>query len=171
MDTSIEYLGEPKIDSPLRTIQFVRDDERILQDLSPDSIETSVKTGVKPVSFMKAGPRNKIFFDYSKLKCAIVTCGGLCPGLNNVIRSVVLNLHHDYGVRNILGIRFGFQGFISKYGHPVLELNPRVVSGINEIGGTILSSSRGPQEIGDIVVALERMNIGVLFAIGGDGTF
>jgi 6-phosphofructokinase 1 len=171
MDTSIEYLGEPKIDSPLRTIQFVRDDERILKDLSPDSIETSEKAGVKPVSFMKAGPRNKIFFDYSKLKCAIVTCGGLCPGLNNVIRSVVLNLHHDYGVRNILGIRFGFQGFISKYGHPVLELNPRVVSGINEIGGTILSSSRGPQEIGDIVDALERMNIGVLFAIGGDGTF
>ncbi len=171
MDTSIEYLGEPKIDSPLRTIQFVQDDERILMDLSPEKIEPALRKGVKPVSFMKAGPRSKIFFDYSKLKCAIVTCGGLCPGLNNVIRSVVLNLHHDYGVRNILGIRFGFQGFISKYGHPVLELNPRVVSGINEIGGTILSSSRGPQEIDDIVDALERMNIGVLFAIGGDGTF
>ncbi len=171
MDTSIEYLGEPKIDSPLRTIQFVGDDEKILMDLSPDMIEPAVRTGVKPVSFMKAGPRKKIFFDYSKLKCAIVTCGGLCPGLNNVIRSVVLNLYHDYGVRNILGIRFGLQGFISKYGHPVMELNPRVVSGINEIGGTILSSSRGPQDICDIVDALERMNIGVLFAIGGDGTF
>ena len=140
-------------------------------DLSPDMIETALRTGAKPVSFLKAGPRKKIFFDHSKLKCAIVTCGGLCPGLNNVIRSVVLNLYHDYGVRNILGIRFGLQGFISKYGHPVLELNPRVVSGINEIGGTILSSSRGPQEIDDIVDALERMNIGVLFAIGGDGTF
>jgi 6-phosphofructokinase 1 len=171
MDTSIEYLGEPKIDSPVRTIQFVHDDEKILMDLSPDMIETALRTGAKPVSFLKAGPRKKIFFDHSKLKCAIVTCGGLCPGLNNVIRSVVLNLYHDYGVRNILGIRFGLQGFISKYGHPVLELNPRVVSGINEIGGTILSSSRGPQEIDDIVDALERMNIGVLFAIGGDGTF
>ena len=93
---------------------------------------------------MKAGAREKIFFDYSKLKCAVVTCGGLCPGLNNVIRSVVLTLYHDYKVKNILGIRFGLQGFISKYGHPVLELTPDKVSEINELGGTILSSSRGP---------------------------
>lgn len=119
-----------------------------------------------PVSFLKAGPRKKIYFDLSKLKCAIVTCGGLCPGLNNVIRSIVLTLFHTYGVSNILGIRYGFQGFIPKYGHPVLELNPNTVSQINELGGTILSSSRGHQEIGEIVDALERMNIGLLFIIG-----
>ena len=171
MDTSIEYLGEPKIDSPLRTGQFVQDDERILIDLSPNRLEHMLKAGVQPDSFMKAGAREKIFFDYSKLKCAVVTCGGLCPGLNNVIRSVVLTLYHDYKVKNILGIRFGLQGFISKYGHPVLELTPDKVSEINELGGTILSSSRGPQNIDEIVDALERMNVGILFAIGGDGTF
>jgi 6-phosphofructokinase 1 len=171
MDTSIECLGKPKIYSPLMTGRFVDDDERILMDLSPDDLEETLKAGIKPPSFMKAGARQKIFFDYSKLKCAVVTCGGLCPGLNNVIRSVVLTLYHDYKVRNILGIRFGLQGFIPKYGHPLMELTPDKVSEINQLGGTILSSSRGHQDIGEIVDALERMNVGILFAIGGDGTF
>ena len=126
---------------------------------------------VTPVSFMKAGPRQKIFFDPSKLKCAMVTCGGLCPGLNDVIRSLVLTLYHIYGVKNVLGIMYGLQGFIPRYGHPVMELKPDAVAEIGELGGTILSSSRGPQPIDEIVDALQRMNIGILFAIGGDGTF
>ncbi len=171
MDTTIETLGVPHIDSPIGAIHCVDDGERVLFDLSASNLENSISHGIKPVSFMKAGPRSKIFFDASKLKCAIVTCGGLCPGLNNVIRSIVLTLYHAYGVRNILGIRYGLQGFIPKYGHPVMELTPEVVSEINELGGTILSSSRGPQDMGAIVDCLERMNIGILFLIGGDGTF
>ncbi len=171
MDTSIDSLGEPKIDSPLRTIEFVDPGQRVLVDLSPEKVEQDIRDGSQPATFVKAGPLGKIFFDASKLKCALVTCGGLCPGLNNVIRSVVLTLYHDYGVQNILGIRCGLQGFIPKYGHPVMELTPRDVTHVDELGGTILSSSRGPQEIGEIVDALERMNVGILFAIGGDGTF
>jgi 6-phosphofructokinase 1 len=171
MDTHIESLGEPRIDSPLKTVKFVDDSERILFDISAEKVCQEVSTGKEPVAFMRAGPRAKIFFDYSKLKCAIVTCGGLCPGLNNVIRSVVLTLYHSYGVKNVLGILYGLQGFIPRYGHPVLELTPAVVSEIDELGGTILSSSRGPQDIQEIVDALERMNVGILFAIGGDGTF
>jgi 6-phosphofructokinase 1 len=171
MDTTIESLGEARIDSPLKNRQFVEDHSRVLMDASADNIEQHLREGSTPVSFLKAGPRRKIFFDPSKMKCALVTCGGLCPGLNDVIRSVVLTLYHAYGVKNILGIRYGLQGFIPKYGHSVMELTPDSVSEINEIGGTILSSSRGPQEIGDIVDALARMNVGILFAIGGDGTF
>ena len=171
MDTKVDSLGECKIDSPLEHVDWVGDGNRILYDVSAESIEECYKRGEIPVSFLKAGPRNKVYFDLSKLKCAIVTCGGLCPGLNNVIRSIVLTLYHTYGVSNILGIRYGFQGFIPKYGHSVLELNPNTVSQINELGGTILSSSRGHQEIGEIVDALERMNIGLLFIIGGDGSF
>lgn len=171
MDTTIETLGEPKIDSPLGVADAVDDHERILFNISAEKIEQEVREERRPVSFMKAGPRAKIFFDTSKLKCAVVTCGGLCPGLNNVIRSVVLTLYHTYGVKNILGIRYGLQGFIAKYGHPVMELTPEKVSEINELGGTILSSSRGPQNIEEIVDALERMNVGILFAVGGDGTF
>lgn len=171
MDTTIECLGAPRIDSPLTTGQFVEDQERVLLDISAERVEESIKGGTKPVAFMKAGPRRTIYFDPSKLKCAVVTCGGLCPGLNNVIRSLVLTLYHTYGVRNILGIRYGLQGFIPKYGHPVMELNPDVVGGIHELGGTILASSRGPQDVEQIVDALERMNVGILFMLGGDGTF
>ncbi len=171
MDTHIESLGVPRIDSPLKSVRFVDDSEKILFDISAEKICKEVSEGKEPVAFMRAGPRSKIFFDCSKLKCAIVTCGGLCPGLNNVIRSLVLTLYHSYGVKNILGIQYGLQGFIPRYGHPVLELTPAMVSEIDELGGTILSSSRGPQDIQEIVDALERMNVGILFAIGGDGTF
>ncbi len=171
MDTSVKSLGEPKIPSPVRASEWVVDKERVLYSLCVEDLEKELSTGAKPLSFVKAGPRRNIYFDVSKLKCAVVTCGGLCPGLNNVIRSIVLTLYHAYGVRNILGIRYGLQGFIPRYGHPVMELRPDVVSEINELGGTILSSSRGPQDIGEIVDALERMNIGILFLIGGDGTF
>lgn len=171
MDATIECLGQPRIDSPLSGIHCVDENESVLFNLSQSQVIEDVRQGKTPLAFVKAGPRAKIFFDSSKLKCAIVTCGGLCPGLNNVIRSLVLTLYHTYGVHNILGIRYGLQGFIPKYGHSVMELTPDVVSEINELGGTILSSSRGPQEIEEIVDALERMNVGILFAIGGDGTF
>jgi 6-phosphofructokinase 1 len=121
-------------------------------------------------SFELAGPRQNIYFDPSKLKCAVVTCGGLCPGLNDIIRSVVFQLYHCYGVRNICGIRYGLQGFIPEYGHDVMELSPGSVVNIHEMGGSILGSSRGPQSIETIVDSLERMNIGILFMVGGDGT-
>lgn len=171
MDTTLETLGQPRIDNPFKTPRYVEERERVLYRVSADEIEQDIQEGRQPVSFAKAGPRKHVFFDCSKLKCAIVTCGGLCPGLNNVIRSVVLTLHHSYGIRNILGIKYGFQGFIPEYGHPVMELTPEVVSEINEVGGTILSSSRGNQDIGLIVDSLERMNVGILFVIGGDGSF
>lgn len=170
MDTAIESLGDPKIPSPLRTAQPVEEHERILFDLSAQNVAREICEGREPVSLMKAGPRSKIYFDPSKLKCAVVTAGGLCPGLNNVIRSIVLTLYHSYGVQNVLGIRYGFQGFIPKYGHPIMELTPDTVADIAELGGTILGSSRGPQDTEEIVDALERMNVGILFAIGGDGT-
>ena len=171
MDTSVESLGECKINNPLKQVDWVEDTDRVLYNISAGLVEECVKKGQSPISFLKAGPKRKIYFDISKLKCAIVTCGGLCPGLNNVIRSIVLTLYHTYGVTNILGIRYGFQGFIPRYSHPVMELTPDRVREINELGGTILSSSRGHQEIDEVVDALERMNIGLLFTIGGDGTF
>lgn len=171
MDTTIETLGEARINSPHEASRFVEESERVLIVISPDHIQREVSEGSTPASFLRAGPRKTIFFDPSKLKCALVTCGGLCPGLNNVTRSVVLTLYHGYGVKNVMGVRYGLQGFIPRYGHSVDELTPESVSEINQLGGTILSSSRGPQSIQEIVDALERMNIGILFMIGGDGTF
>jgi 6-phosphofructokinase 1 len=117
-----------------------------------------------------AGPREKIFFDPSKLKCGIVTCGGLCPGQNDVIRAIVMSLFYHYGVKTVFGYRFGFEGLAYKYGHTPLELDPDVVDEIHKYGGTILGSSRGPQDTAQMVDTLERMNVGLLFTIGGDGT-
>jgi 6-phosphofructokinase 1 len=99
-----------------------------------------------------------------------VTCGGLCPGLNDVIRSITLTLIRQYGVKQVLGFRYGYEGLSSKFNHAPLELTPEAVGAIHEMGGTILGSSRGNQDIGDMVDTLTRLHIGILFAIGGDGT-
>ncbi|MCF6249254.1 MAG: ATP-dependent 6-phosphofructokinase [Desulfobacula sp.] len=176
--TVIPRLGEPKITSPLKRHilpgepekRFVSDDARIIVDVQLDSLQNNLKKKNKTVSFDQAGPREKIYFDSSKLKCAIATCGGLCPGLNDIIRSIVLELYHIYSVRAIYGIRHGLQGFIPDFEHDAVDLNPDSVSGIQNTGGSILGSSRGTQNIPMVVDCLERMNIGILFMVGGDGT-
>jgi 6-phosphofructokinase 1 len=175
--TEIATLGEAKIPSPIlstakgeRSISLVSDEKRILVDVDAAELTNLVKDGKTPLCFELAGPRDKIFFDPSKLRCALVTCGGLCPGLNDIIRSVVFELFYGYGTMNIYGIRYGLEGFIPKYGHDVINLTPDYVANINKRGGSVLGSSRGPQDIEEIVDCLDRMNIGILFMIGGDGT-
>jgi len=177
VDTVINTLGECKIPTPIRRCEnqpdemcFVSDHRRILADIDAETVAEQIREGKKPLSFERAGPRRKVFFDPSKVRCAVVTCGGLCPGLNDIIRSIVLELHFGYGVRNISGMRYGLQGFIPRYGHDVVALSPKFVGEIHGIGGTILGSSRGPQDIEEVVDCLERMNIGILFTVGGDGT-
>ena len=177
LDTKILSLGKATVDSPMTRMGddsiskfFVSDDDRVLFSVNPVDFREREKAGSEIISFELAGPREKIYFDPSKLRCALVTCGGLCPGLNDIIRSIVLQLYYRYGVKNIYGIQYGLQGFIPKYGHDVIEMTPAAVVNIHERGGTILGSSRGPQDIERVVDCLERMNIGVLFMIGGDGT-
>jgi 6-phosphofructokinase 1 len=135
-----------------------------------DEVSEYLSSGKQPPQFETAGPREKIYFDASKLKCGIVTCGGLCPGLNDVIRAIVLGLFYHYGVKTVFGFRYGYEGLTYRYGHVPLELNPDMVKDIHKIGGSILASSRGPQDISEMVDTLERMNVGLLFTIGGDGT-
>lgn len=113
---------------------LVSDDDRILLDVNAADIIQRVRNNEEVPSFEMAGPRNKIYFDPSKLKCALVTCGGLCPGLNDIIRAIVLELYYGYGVRHIFGIRYGLQGFIPKFGHDIYELNPNQVTNIMEMG-------------------------------------
>ncbi len=170
-ETKIQCLGEAKIPSPLkRGENFASDDQGVLIDASLKNMQQALKRGSVSPWLEMAGPREKIYFDPSKLRCAIVTCGGLCPGLNDIIRSIVLELYYGYGVTNVYGIRYGLQGFIPKYNHDIMELGPDSVVNILELGGSILGSSRGPQDIDEIVDSLERMNVGILFMVGGDGT-
>ncbi|MCU0456350.1 MAG: ATP-dependent 6-phosphofructokinase [Bacteroidales bacterium] len=177
-DFLITSLGRGNVVSPLKNSQredspvykFVDDNERIIYDNSNDYYRQCMESGVAPVSFEKAGPKEKIFFEPAKTKVGIVTCGGICPGLNNVIRSIVNQLYYRYGISRVLGFKYGYEGFISDYNHEVVELHPEMVSDIHNAGGTILGTSRGSQDVGKIVDTMEIMNINVLFCIGGDGT-
>ncbi|RLB28032.1 MAG: ATP-dependent 6-phosphofructokinase, partial [Deltaproteobacteria bacterium] len=162
MNTEVQSRGEPKIESPIQKWEkdyhgrdFVSDSTRVLIDVDASRLEAMIREGETLPSFELAGPRSKIYFDPSKLKCALVTCGGLCPGLNGIIRSIVLQLFFGYGVRNVYGIRYGLQGFIPKYGHKVIELTPEAVTNIIRKGGSFLGSSRGPQNIDEIIDCLE----------------
>ncbi|HPE44399.1 MAG TPA: ATP-dependent 6-phosphofructokinase [Deltaproteobacteria bacterium] len=171
VDTAVRSLGKPGIESPVHgTAIFVDDSERVVIDTSLSFYNRCAKGETVPLSFELAGPRRKIFFDPSKTKCGIVTCGGLCPGINDVIRGIVLELHYAYHVENIYGIPFGLQGFIPAYRHSLVELAPASVEQIHELGGTVLGSSRGSQDVGEMVDAIERLNMNIVFFIGGDGT-
>ncbi len=169
MDATIQTLGVAKIPSSLNYCRFIGQEETLSLQLTEEEADLSVSAG-EPLVFEKAGPRAKLYFDSSKVKCAIVTCGGLCPGINDVIRAIVMDAYHHYHVASVIGVRYGLQGFIPKYGHDIVELTPKNVSNYHVFGGTELGSSRGPQAPDEIVDALERMNVGVLFMIGGDGT-
>src|SRR5512143_4119796 len=151
-------------------VRFTRDDERVLYHDRLKDMKTWIGKNTDPPSMEAAGPREKIFFEPSQLACGIVTCGGLCPGLNDVIRSIVLSLYHHYGVKKVYGFRFGYEGLIRRYGHVPLELTPDGVNRVHEMGGTILGSSRGPQDPAEMARTLADLKIGLLFAIGGDGT-
>jgi 6-phosphofructokinase 1 len=170
LNFAVSKLGECRITSPITGMRFVSDAEHILYHADLGVIKSYLEAGKEPPHLEKAGPREKIFFNPAGLKCGIVTCGGLCPGLNNVIRAIVVTLLQQYGVRQVLGFRYGYEGLSSKYNHAFLELTPESVGAIHEMGGTVLGSSRGNQDIGDMVDTLHRLNIGILFAIGGDGT-
>ena len=170
LNLEVPSLGECRIASPMRSTDFVDDEKRVLFHSNLTEAHACIQGGKALPSFEMAGPRRKIYFDPSKLKCGIVTCGGICPGLNDVIRAIVLSLHYHYGVESAFGFRYGFEGLAPAYRHTPLELSLNVVEDIHTKGGTILGSSRGPQDISEMVDTLERMNIGILFVIGGDGT-
>ena len=170
LNFEVQRLGECRIASPMSGVPFVDEQDHVLYHTNPNLVEPFFKEGKRPPAFELAGPRNKIYFDPSKLKCGIVTCGGLCPGLNDVIRAIVMGLYHHYGVKTVFGLPYGYEGLSHKYGHSPIELTPGVVRDIHQMGGTILGSSRGPQDLAEMVDTLERMNVGLLFTIGGDGT-
>lgn len=177
-DFIVQTLGKTNVVSPLKhnhrdenpVYKYVDDNERILYDPSISSIQKIRETGEAPVSFEKAGPREHIFFEPAKTKVGIVTCGGICPGLNNVVRALVNELYYRYGINRIIGFKYGYEGLVSKFNHPVVDLTPEYVSDIHLVGGTVLGSSRGNQDVAEMVDTLEIMNINILYCIGGDGT-
>jgi 6-phosphofructokinase 1 len=177
-DFTIQSLGICKAPSPIALsnqygdarANYVTDDEYILYDIEARPNEPR-KEYRREELLEKAGPRERIYFNPGHVHAAIVTCGGLCPGLNDVIRAIVRCLWHRYGVKRITGIPYGYRGFLPEFGLATIPLDPIVVDDIHSKGGTILGSSRGyGDRVEDIADALERMNLNMLFTIGGDGT-
>jgi 6-phosphofructokinase 1 len=177
LDFTIPNLGKANVASPIK-MSKVRGDNRVNYvdetEVYLYNIAAQVGQESKPVKLKecleKAGPREQIYFNPGHVHAGIVTCGGLCPGLNNVIRAVVRTLWYLYGVRRISGIRNGYKGFLPEYSLPTMDLNPQVVEDIHQKGGTVLGSSRGGADVSAIADAIEKMNLNILFSIGGDGT-
>ena len=167
----IASLGPCQFPSPLHQIgtvevPFKTDEDRILYT----NTVAGLSTDSEAITFEEAGPREHIFFDPPKTTVGIVTCGGLCPGLNDIIRGIVNQCHRQYGVTKVYGFRYGYEGLVQRYGHTPLILRPESVAQIHNFGGTILGSSRGQQPVGEMVDTLEDMCVDILFVIGGDGS-
>ena len=169
----VENLGTCRIASPIGDqsgITLIKGNERVLYEDAVSHLTDRATLLSAQVSMERAGPREKIFYDPVKVRAAIVTCGGLCPGLNAVIRAAVLGLWYAYGVRRIVGFQYGYEGLVARYGHDVVDLDPGIVDGWQHLGGTNLGSSRGHQDPVESVDCLERMGINQLYVIGGDGS-
>lgn len=167
-----ENLGECTFDSPVRNAKFVDDSDDMYSMLSVRAsyVHEFLKRYGSVPKLESAGPHRKIFHNPETTKAAIVTAGGLCPGLNNVIKGLVEVLAFDYGIKTIYGFRYGYAGLIPDFGYDPILLTPDIVDPIHEMGGTMIGSSRGQQDTSRMVDTLERMGINVLFAIGGDGS-
>lgn len=166
-----ENLGECRVQSPIRNSTFVSEDDRYsLLSVSASYVHEFVKKYGSVPKLESCGPHQKIFHDPAATRAAIVTAGGLCPGLNNVIKGLVEVLTFDYGIKTIYGFRYGYAGLIPEFGYEPMLLTPDNVDTIHEDGGTLLGSSRGQQPTDRMVDTLERMGINVFFAIGGDGS-
>jgi 6-phosphofructokinase 1 len=176
-DFKIDCLGEATRPSPLNLstrkgdglASFVDDSRRVLYQIETDvgQSEDLAQQGLLEM----AGPRSHIFFDPAETHAGIITCGGLCPGLNDVIRSLVLTMWHQYGVRRISGFQFGYRGLLPEFDLEPVSLTPESVKSIHQDGGTMLGSSRGHGErTEEMADTLQKMGVNMLFTIGGDGT-
>ena len=176
-DLNITNLGPRRFPSPGGERDFAAEGtswhasgDRILLDDHMDAVREAMKSDIEAPSIELAGPRREIYFKPEDTCCAIVTCGGLCPGINDVIRAIVMQSHYTYGVRQILGIQYGYEGLDPAFGHKPLELTPDLVSNIPSFGGSFLGSSRGQRDTKVMVNRLEALGVNILFVIGGDGS-
>lgn len=171
LDFTIDTLGEAKIPNPVDCCAyFVADEDRLSYfSILRDIHSYRQKYGPNLPYLELAGPRRNIYFNPADTVAAVVTCGGICPGLNDVIRSITMTLNM-YGVKQVYGIPYGYEGLTMKHNANLKVLNAYSVSTIHNIGGTIIGTSRGPQDPIEMVEFLLQKGIKMLFTIGGDGT-
>ncbi len=173
-DLQVTTLGDNRHKSPFSNFEKIKISQKSYVD---ENLRVPLnllvggerQDGPQP-SFERAGIRESMFFHPKNVKAMIVTCGGLCPGLNDVIRGLVMELHYWCGVPEVRGARYGYAGLVKDAKYQPIVLTPDSVADIHTLGGTILGSSRGFPGTDAIVDNLERMGVNILFCIGGDGT-
>ena len=176
-DLNIPNLGPCRFPSPAWQRAFSAegggwhcDGDRILLNDHIDAVRVAMSSDIEPPSIELAGPRGNVYFQPAHSCCAIITCGGLCPGINDVIRAIVMQAHYAYGIRQILGIPYGFEGLDPAFNHQPVELTPDSVMNITAFGGSFLGSSRGERDSRVMVNRLQELAVTMLFVIGGDGS-
>jgi 6-phosphofructokinase 1 len=165
LDFTIARLGNCRIVSPMAGVRFIHDQDSVLYPSTLGDLKRLRPFGEEPPAMECAGPRERLFFDPSALACGIVTCGGLCPGVNDVIRAIVLSLYHHYGVHTIYGFRFGYEGLVERHGHKPLHLTFRRSESDprdGRIDSRIVARSAGSRWPWGKRPA-ERLRIGILF--------
>jgi 6-phosphofructokinase 1 len=177
-DLAVRTLGPATVRSPLDggllhqrdTVHYVAETDRVLLD---DTLDMAARRGVPTCelpAFEPGGPRSRLFFEPERARVGVVTCGGLCPGLNNVVHGLVLELYGHYGVTSVTGFRNGYLGLTRTGAKDSMTLTPEAVRGISGEGGTVLGTSRGRQDAAEMVDTLVERAIDVLFVVGGDGS-
>lgn len=165
-------IGLSNSEEPGGIPNYVQDNHRILYDIRVSA--ASDNDFIDYGAIEKAGPREFIYFHPKHVRAGIICCGGLCPGINDVIRSAVRSFYFDYGVKNVIGIKFGYQGLLEQVNtnqQIIIDLNPENVDVIHRVGGSILGSSRGfGERTEELVDSIEKLNLNILLIIGGDGT-
>jgi 6-phosphofructokinase 1 len=169
-DFIISNLGRCTINSPVVNQAFVSDDEGVSYYTDPEDIKKYIAAGEEVPAFECAGARKKIYHNPAWCRAAILTAGGLCPGLNDVIKFLTISLIRDYGVRDIYGIPYGYRGLNPSHNLSPIRLTEELVDDIHSNGGSILGSARGSEEVPVLVDSLKQLGINLLFCIGGDGT-
>jgi 6-phosphofructokinase 1 len=169
-DFRILRLGDARHPSPLAVPEagtFVGDEERVFLDPRLGRVRETLGPDGEPATFELAGPRERLHFEPSSVRAAVVTCGGLCPGLNDVVRALVVELRSRYRVADVLGGRYGYSGLARDA--RLLSLDLAAVEDIHLRGGSMLGTCRGTPPVGEIVDTLVRDRIDLFFPVGGDG--
>ncbi len=172
MNTKIDILGPCTIPNPAGYDFYTKDGSFVLMQSAFSGQEEfqDFLSQKEHIYFEQSGPQEKIYFNPSEVVAGIVTCGGLCPGINDVIRAIFMELHYRYKVPKVLGFRYGYAGLVEKNQIEPISLHSDIVVNIHKEGGSILSSSRGNQDPKEMVDYLVKLGVKILFCIGGDGT-
>jgi 6-phosphofructokinase 1 len=172
-DFEVRRLPNAPFNTPIADREFLSDDQKyIMYDPIVHGVDLSGRhaMSLSPFRMLLAQASEHLHFDPKQTTVGVVTCGGLCPGLNDVVRGITYMCRRSYDVKRVVGFRYGYWGLSAAGRDTAIDLDTNRVHTIHRRGGTFLGSSRGPQDPKEMVDTLQQLGVNILFTIGGDGT-